>query len=1263
MAVWRRGREGTLKKHEAGLEDGERAPSASFPVVGVGASAGGFEAFTQLLDELPSDTGMGFVLIQHLDASHKSLLADSLKKATAMVVTQAIDGERLEPNHIYVIPPDADIAIDNDSLRLIPRNSEAGKLHLPVDSFFRSLAQERGPRAIGVILSGTASDGTEGLKAIKNEDGITFAQSPDTAKFDGMPRSAVDAGVVDYVLPIAELAQELVRLSQHPYVSDAPSSQPKTDDATTNEVIAFLRKARGVNFGEYKTPTFQRRLARRMALRKIEQLKDYLQLLRDDPKEIGWLYEDIFIHVTSFFRDAEVFDSLKANVFPEILKKKAAAEPIRLWAAGCSSGEEVYSLVIALLESLGDAAEPNPIQIFGSDISEKSIQKARAGVYPESSLGDVSDERRRRYFTKVDNGYRINKTVRDLCVFVRHDLAKDPPFSKLDLVSCRNVLIYFDLGLQKRVLPTFHYALNQGGFLVLGHSESIAGFSQLFSPVDKTNKVFTRTVAASALQFTPRTEVHPTAQVVNRSPKEQPRQAAAVARQLERLLLADYAPPGVLINENMDAVHFCGETGAFLQPSPGEPQNNILKMAREGLVPALRSAFAEAKKTMSLARVNGVVVDQKGSLATCDLVVAPFTAIPPTKEQLFLVLFEEVGAQERSRFSNATPLGPDTQVEQRRVAKLESELAATKDYLQSLIDDRELTNEDLNAANEELVSGNEELQSMNEELETAKEELQSTNEELTTVNDELHTRNHEVGEINSDLVNILSTVDVPILILDRARCIRRFTPKAQNILNVLPSDVGRPLDDIKSNLKISDLDQQIARVIDSNEMYEAEVQDRNEVWYRLQIRPYKTTENKIDGATLCFVNINALKHHLSAAEHAKTEAERATRAKDEFLATLSHEIRTPLSSMMMQAQSLARGDYPPRVKRAGEAIERGTKMQVQLIDDLLDVSRIVTGMLKIERKPVDLCAVIRAALEGVAAPAERKQLQFELVLDETLGTVLGDPTRLQQVIANLLTNAVKFSSENGKITVVLDKVNGWARIKVSDTGCGVDPEFLPHIFNRFAQEDGSTVRRHGGLGLGLAIVRHLVEVHGGTIQGESAGRGKGAEFSVLLPLMATFDALDREGLISDAPATNDSKSKSRADLLKDLRILIVDDDLPTRDAVAEMLSETGANIRVAGSAPEAFIAVGDFRPEVLLCDIAMPGEDGYSLLRRVRALDVGQNIPAVALTALAGEDNRRRALSAGFQLHLVKPVDIDHLTQAVAQLSHRAPGVEAAPVL
>ncbi|KFE63186.1 chemotaxis protein CheB [Hyalangium minutum] len=1375
-------------------------------MVGIGASAGGLEAFTQLLSLLPPDTGMAFVFIQHLSPTYTSFLSESLSKATQMPVTQAENGMRVKPNHVYVIPPDADMEITDDVLSLRARGNEAHKLHLPVDTFLRSLAAARGSHAIGVILSGTASDGTEGLRAIKEESGITLVQEPRSAKFGGMPQSAVQARVVDSCLALPQIAEELVRLSRHSYTTTAEAEWPRhaPDDEMLQRLFSLVRSAVGIDFSEYKSATFERRLARRMALRRMENLQDYVKFLEQAPDEAVALYEDVLIHVTSFFRDPEAFEALKKHVFPVLLKHAPEGAPLRLWAAGCSTGEEVYSLAISLLEFLGDVRRSGPIQIFGSDISAQAIEKARAGLYPDSALKDVSQERKTRFFTQVEGGYRISKAVRELCIFVRHDLARDPPFSKLDLVTCRNVLIYFTPELQKRVLATFHYCLNDPGFLLLGRTESISGFSQLFIPVNKAQKLLARSAGPSKLRFTRGSVFQPPEKPVSgHASMEHAGSPPDAARRIDRLLLSRYAPPGVVVNDKLEIVQFRGHTGPYLEPAPGEPQFNILKMAREGLLSPLRVALAQARKKSAPTRMEGVQVGQNGSTHLCDIVVVPVAGLPEEKERLYVVMFEEValpGKRGKKPVHQETAR-PAKGKEAHRVPAMKLELAATKDYLQSLLEEHGRTNDALASANEELISSNEELQSLNEELETAKEELQSTNEELTTVNDELHSRNQELNLANSDLVNVLNTVDIPILILDLEQRIRRFTPKARSIMNVLPSDVGRPLKDITLNIDVPDLGSQVVEVIETATVREREVQDRAGHWYRMHLRPYKTTENRIDGAILSLVDIDALKSQVSQvewardyatgiveavqvplmvldadlrvlsankafyqaykasaaetvtrslfelsggawdvpelraslgqmlakntlleglelehvfphvgrrrmalsarsvhsrtgmpmlllaiediterkqreleraellaqAQQAKEEAERANRAKDQFLATLSHELRTPLSTMLMQAQLLRRGAMDDaRLKRAGETIERSTKMQVQLIDDLLDVSRIVTGKLLMQLQPIHLHTVVQAALESVSAQADKKSITFEVALDESLGLISGDPTRLQQVVWNLLTNAIKFSPAGQRVTVVLEPMDGHARLRVSDRGAGIEAEALQRVFDRFMQEDSSNTRVFGGLGLGLAIVRHLVELHGGTVHAESPGKGQGATFTVILPLMPV--SREQAGPVSPAGSEHTQahpqpQSAGASLQLRGLRILVVDDDPETRETATELLRLAGAEVRTAESAETALALFEDFRPGVLLSDIAMPGQDGNTLIRKVRALGPkrGGDIPAIALTALVSDADRRAALGAGFQRHLAKPIDIDRLVEAVAETwTGAAPSKEGA---
>jgi two-component system CheB/CheR fusion protein len=1135
------------------MDDVYSAPDAStFPIVGIGASAGGLEAFSQLLQRLPANTGSAFVLIQHLDRTHPSLLSEALQKATTMPVHECEHGMKVAPNNVYVIAPNTDLAIADGQLLLSARAHAGEGLHLPVDAFLQSLAAERAGHAVGVILSGTGSDGAQGVRAIKAQDGITLAQTPTSARFGGMPQSAIDTGVVDYCLDIPELADELVRLSHHPYVRsnpdpDANANAGNGDAAARGEIFARLRTAFGLDFSEFKPATISRRFARRLALRGVIDLKAYLELLDAEPDEMRALYEDMLIHVTSFFRDPEVFQALRSRVLPDIFAKKAPGSEVRVWVAGCSTGEEVYSIAMTVLECALDFPGARQIQIFGSDVSELAIRRARIGMFTEAAMGGVGEELKRRYFNKVEGGYRANKTLRERCVLARHDLGGDPPFSKLDLICCRNVLIYFSQALQKKVLPLLHYALNQPGYLVLGRSENIAGFGELFSVKDKVNKIFLRNDVASRLRFKPREQVgEPLA------PSDPRRLVPAAsdprfAKHLDQLLLTRYSPPGVLISEDMEVLLFRGATGPYLQAAPGQPQYNLINMARGGLVSALSRTIAEAKREQVIVRRAGVEVDQDGpSPLLCDLVVIPFTGIPNNERALFIVLFEpprrEPVVDEIVVHPSEHP--PDSPVEPQRVARLEHELATTKGYLHTLVEDHNRANDELGASNEELVSGNEELQSMNEELETAKEELQSSNEELTTLNDELRARNQEVERLATE------------------------------------------------------------------------------------------------------------------AHQARGEAERANTAKDDFLATLSHELRTPLSIMLLHSQRLRGGAHleQPEIQHAGEALERAAWTQVNLINDLLDVSRIVAGKLTLELRRLELAGVVRMALDSVGPLLEAKNLALTLSIEAELAPIWGDGVRVQQIVFNLLTNAIKFTPAGGRVAVEVDKQGDFARVRVTDTGIGIGESFLPHVFARFSQSDTSITRKYGGLGLGLALVRHLVERHGGEALAHSDGVGKGASFSVTLPF-ASLKVDERLAAAAQQVQPLDRPGKTKQyNALAALRVLFIDDDVGTREAVREVLQYTGACVEVAASAADGAAAMEAFQPDVILCDIAMPGEDGYTFMRKLRARELERSvptvrIPALALTALASDEDRKRAFAAGFQLHLAKPIDIDRLRDAVLELS------------
>src|SRR6059036_3210412 len=715
-----------------------------FPIVGIGASAGGLEAFSELLAHLSLDAAMAFVLVQHLDPKYPSILSEILSRTTPLPVVEVQHGVRVEPGHVYVMPPNTSMTIAEGVLNLAPRSDDRGP-HMPIDHFLRSLAEDLGSRAIGVILSGTASDGALGLKAIKAEGGITFAEAPQSAKFDSMPRSAVASGAVDFVLPPKAIAQELTRIGRHPYLVQTEavaSPEPlASGPAPLDQILRMLREKSGIDFALYRQTTIRRRIGRRMMIHGLDTLESYVHYLEGHPSQVHALYNDLLVNVTRFFRDPEAFQLLQRRVFPSILKQLPADAPIRVWAPGCATGEEAYSLAMVLLESIDDAAGPVPIQLFGTDVSETAIVKARAGIYPENIELDVPAARLRRFFVKLDGQYQVRKAVRELCVFAKHNVATDPPFSKMDLIVCRNVLIYLEPELQKRVLSIFHYALKDPGFLMLGVAETVGPLADFFSIVDKKYRVYAKRPTWRrfdlGLGSLDRVIARKGTSRAARSADEAGRSRSDLLQEVDRLLLSKYAPAGVLVNEAAKILQFRGHTSPYLEPAPGQASLNLLKMAREGLLMELRVAIDKARKQNAPVRREKVSIKQDGALTQVTLEVIPVSG--PARERNYLVLFERVLPPEEPRAPGSTAPGATLRsrrtATERQTENLRRELTATKEFLQSIIQEREAANEELQAANEELQSSNEELQSTNEEVETAKEELQSVNEELTTVNE------------------------------------------------------------------------------------------------------------------------------------------------------------------------------------------------------------------------------------------------------------------------------------------------------------------------------------------------------------------------------------------------------------------------------------------------------------------------------------------------------------------------------------------------
>jgi two-component system CheB/CheR fusion protein len=852
-------------------QDAATAAPVPFPVVAVGASAGGLEAFTELLRALPPDTGMSFVFIQHLSHTSESLLPEILSKATAMPVAAVTDDVRAKPSHVYVIPPNADLSFSQGFIK-VQRRPQGRAPHMPVDIFMRSLAQECTVRAIGVILSGTGFDGAQGLAAIKAEGGIAFAQNEESAKYPDMPRHAsAAAAAVDFTLPPDQIGRELAHIARHPYlnhIAGTPEALALAEDpeGSLAEIFTLIRNKRGVDFTHYKPATIRRRIARRMLLHKIDSLNEYIKLLRKRADEVDALHQDFLINVTSFFRDPRAFEKLQTKFLPKILKGRSRDATLRVWVPGCATGEEAYSVAISLLESLGEIGTEPPLQIFATDISERAIHLAREGRYPASIAADVSADRLRRFFIQTEGGYQIRKSVRDLCVFAVQNVFKDPPFSRMDLITCRNVLIYLETTLQERVLHTLHYALKPGGILFLGASETTSAASHLYRQEDERLKVYSKQPAMDRLGFD---FAGPAAGDVRkvREKRDVGSRESDIEKEVNQIVLSEYAPAGVVINEAMDVVLFLGQTNPFLQPPPGKPTFNVLKMAHKGLVLDLRAVIQQARDLAVPATRARLEIKFNGRAGLVSLTAIPLSS----RESHYMILFEQISEQPApAQPEVAAPSvkkgrgNKKTQMDQ-ELAAVRATLFETRRDLEAVIQEQESSGEELQSANEEILSSNEELQSTNEELQTAKEELQATNEELTTLNQELHNRNAELSRAHGDLSNLLGSIDVGVVMLGSDLRIRHFTPAAGKLLNLIPGDVGRPIGNIKPNLNLHDLEASVAEVVDTLTPREQQAQDSQGGSYSVRIRPYRTADNKIDGTVVAFVDIRDVKNSLEVA--------------------------------------------------------------------------------------------------------------------------------------------------------------------------------------------------------------------------------------------------------------------------------------------------------------------------------------------------------------------------------------------------------------
>ncbi|HEU5375546.1 MAG TPA: chemotaxis protein CheB [Ktedonobacteraceae bacterium] len=1087
----------------------------TFPIVGIGASAGGLEAFTHLFERLPATTGMAYVLVQHLDPTHKSLLTDLLMRTTPMDVCEAREGMEVCANHVYIIAPNTDLTLSHHRLHVVPQTTTAGQ-HLSIDTFLVSLAENAEHPAIGVLLSGTGSDGTRGLQAIKERGGITLAQSGASAKFAAMPQSAIDAGCVDFIGEPAAIAQALTRISRHPSVSRAhvADTQERWETDAEEErsfwqILRLLSLRTAVDFTLYKPTTLKRRVQRRMVLSQITRSADYLAYLSEHPAEVAALSQDFLIGVTAFFRHPEASQALTHEIFPRLLATHAPRDPLRFWVPGCSTGEEVYSLAICLQEFLTERDLATPFHIFGTDVSAAAIEHARKGIYAPGRLCGISEQRLSRFFGSVQGNARISVSIRERCVFAQHNLLKDPPFSHLDVLICQNVLIYLLPVAQKKSLQRFHYALSSHGFLLLGPSETIGTATDLFT---RTGPHLYLKKAGSgrswfALDMGASADRHPgdSSSEGNDMSMQENNRAEGSQKEMDRLLLARYAPASVVIDAEMEILQFRGETSPYLQPAAGKASFNLFKMVRADLGLALRTAISQARKSGQPAKQGGIQMKDQSVLREVQVEVIPLQAAGA-----LVILFEEMPGAEEMPTQAVTPPSQHaaSSARDRRMEYLENEVTTTREAMQRVIEEMEATNEELQSANEEILSSNEELRSLNEELETSKEEIQASNEALLVANQELTQRNAELQAARAYAEDIVETIREPLLVLDADLRVQRANPAFYQFFQIEPAETEqRLLFDLENRQwDIPALRTLLEELLPTNHSFTDYVMEHP--FARIGWKSLLLNAHRIDHAPLILLAME----DSTARTQADQEKQNLLELRKEFMATASHELKTPVSSVKGFTQLLRR-----RFTKAGDeqAASMLAKMEAQLtklttlINDLLDVTKLEAGQLHWENKPFDLGALVADTVQEMAHTTEQHQIRIEGAID---AQVCGDPERIGQVLTNLLSNAIKYSPQAEEVLVSLAADADAATVGVQDFGIGIAASKQQHLFERFFRVNDLSHARFPGLGLGLYICAEIVKRHGGRMWVESReGVGSTFFFTVPFSLQGEVSTIREEG--------------------------------------------------------------------------------------------------------------------------------------------------------
>jgi two-component system, chemotaxis family, CheB/CheR fusion protein len=1065
-------------------------PSAAGPervegltVVGIGASAGGLKALQLFFEAVTADSGMAYVVIMHLHPKRTTRIAALLQDRAAIPVIQVTTTMPVERDHVYIIPPGFDLEMEVGTIRVVAR--EDRPQHTPVDLFFRTLAGAYGADAIGVVLSGTGDDGTAGIRHIKECGGITVAQSPDEAEYAGMPSSAIATGLVELVLASGRIPGVLLRVRRMP--SPLPyDTAPADREGLLAQVFSELRQRTGHDFSQYKRATVLRRLERRLRFNEAETLEDYLTLLRASDTESGALVRDLLISVSGFFRDPEAFAALE-SVVPALFADKGQEAAVRVWVVGCATGEEVYSIAILLHEHAATLEHAPQIQIFATDIDTKGHACGRAAFYPASAMGEMPEELLRRYFTREAGGFRVVKSLRECVLFAVHNVLHDPPFSRLDLISCRNLLIYLQPEAQERVIDTFHYALRTGGYAFLGAAESI-GQSRRFVAVSEAQRLYRRDDAQhpvpprpSAMDPSP-----PLTRPAGDSAESSTRKPFSYGSRHLRMLEV-YSPPSLIVDEKLNVVHRSPTAGELLHLGEGEPSHNLLDLSRGDLRLKLRTALYQAFQN-GLPSSRPFHLDGNGG-HPMKLRVHPQVE-DATGEKFALVIFEESLEDRAGR--------PVDTADRGALAEMEEELQRTNEQLEATSAAHDHTVAELQAANEELQSINEEEKAASEELETSREEIQSINEELITINQEHQSTIEELRRTNADLQNLIESTEIGTIFLDRGMRVRRFTPSVTALFNFISTDQGRPLAHITHRLEYPGLIDDVRRVLSAQERIEREVSSDDGLWYLARTNPYRSHDGGIEGAVVTFVDTTAQKRVQEELREAKLIADSATRAKGAFLATLSHEFRTPLNAMLGYAEILEL-DGPLTAGQVEKIarIKAGGWLLASMIDEILSFAKLDEGGVALRFEQLDARAVARETVAQADVVARAKGLAFVLDLPDEAIPLETDRGKAVQVLINLCGNAIKYT-QRGEVRLRVLAVGEQVVFEVHDTGIGIAPEDQPHVFERFWQVDSATTRSFGGMGIGLAAARELSRLLGGDIEVESE-IGVGSTFRVRLP--------------------------------------------------------------------------------------------------------------------------------------------------------------------